>query len=182
MMLTLVILAQIFFGEYYGEPSGCGWCCVEDTSPALALPSCKPETLPHLGDWPMIRLEPEPPYGFRAPKIGFDYIISGPVKASLSYAALAWRVRVFIGLASNDKVFPVSVTGTVPVTMWVKPHVQIDMTFVHGHSDYRHTVHVPNQAALIGLTIYHQTVMWWFSPSGKLRVVGSRGVKATVEA
>lgn len=178
MILTLALLAQFFFGEYYGEPSGCGWACLEGE--CVTLPSCHPLLPPHIGGWPLIRLEPEPPFGFRAPKIGFDYIISGPFNLVITQFDIDWNVRVFIGLASNDQVIPASVTGTVPVTLWVKPQVQADM--VRLGDNYSYTVHVPNEAALIGLTLYHQTVMWWFSPSGTLRVVGSRGVKATVEA
>lgn len=179
MILTLALLAQFFFGEYYGEPSGCNWCCVENESPPLELPLCNQGGLPQYQDWPMIRLEPQTGYGFSAPKIGFDYIVSGPFHHVLRYQNIDWNVRVFIGLEEAARVFPASVTGTVPVTMWVHPDVQLDMTLLHGN--YSHVVHVPDEPALIGLTIYHQTVMWWVSPSGILRVVASRGVKTTIE-
>jgi hypothetical protein len=181
-MLTIALLLTLqggfFFGDYYGTPSGCGWACTEGE--CTSLPSCNPdpEQSPAL-DWPRIRLEPQTGYGFSSPRIGFDYIVSGPFHLVIPHYSIDWVVQVFIGFEEANVVFPVEITGTVPVTLWVVPTIQPIMTNLYG--EYTHTVSVPNDATLIGLTLYHQVTMSWLSPSGTLRVTASRGLKAVIE-
>ena len=177
-IMAVVLQGGFFFGEYYGTPSGCEWACTEGE--CVTLPRCNsdPKQGP-LGDGPLIRLESQTGDWFSAPRIGFDYIVSGPFHHVITQYKIDWQVQVFLGLAPNDLVVSVDVTGTVPVTMWVRPDSMPLMNRLYGN--YTYTLHVPDNPALIGLTVYHQTVMWWTSPSGKWRIAASRGVKATIE-
>lgn len=180
LLLQLALMAgSFFFGEYYGTPAGAGWESPENDCTSLPGPNPDPNQNPMM-DWPLIRLESQTGYWFEAPKLGFDYIISGPFHHTIPNYAIDWQVQVFLGYAPANTVFPPTITGTVPVTMWVKP---LDMPFMDRQGDsYTYTLHVPDYPELVGVTVYHQVVMWWISPSGQLRLAASRGVKTTIEA